>query len=199
MIHKTKWVCGITLVVLSIELLGLLTGCVTKHPEEAEIDSDTSRPVGKIVFEFGQEDKSDREFCRTGLMGITEYRCRIGVDCSTGAFPAYLNRAGYTGYDDGGVERITIIFRLDETYNNFILRLARGGNETTVVKVDRKRTYFVTNTMLGSGEGFRVGVCNLKLGTLNRGRHSIELTVANDGKGNATYQWDALALIAKRR
>jgi hypothetical protein len=51
--------------------------------------------------------------------------------------------------------------------------------------------------MLRSDEGFSVGVYNLKLGALKRGRHRIELTVAEDGKGNAVYQWDALALIAK--
>ena len=72
-----------------------------------------------------------------------------------------------------------------------------AGGETTVVRVDRRRTYLVTNTMLGSGEGYRVGVYNLKLGALKKGRHSIELTVEDDGKGNATYQWDALSLYAE--
>jgi len=90
-----------------------------------------------------------------------------------------------------------INFRLEQTYNDVVLRLARGGDETTVVTIDGKRTYIVTNTMLGSGEGYRVGVYNLKLGTLKKGRHSIELTVEDDGKGNATYQWDALSLYAE--
>jgi len=197
MIIKSKWAYGITLVALSIGLLGLLTGCRSVSPEEGTNDTDNSRPAGEVIFEFGQEDKSDGEFRWSGLRGITEYRCRVGVDCSTETFPAYLNRAGYSGYDSGGVERIIIVFRLDQAYNNVILRLARGGNETTVVKVDRRKTHLVTNTMLGSGEGYRVGVCNLKLGALKKGKYRIELTVADDGKGNATYQWDALSLIAK--
>jgi len=75
--------------------------------------------------------------------------------------------------------------------------LARGGDETTVVKVDRRKIYLLTNKMLGSSEGFGVGVYNLKLGPLKKGEHRIELTVADDRKGNATYQWDALSLIAK--
>jgi hypothetical protein len=50
------------------------------------------------------------------------------------------------------------------------LRLARGGDETTVVKVDRKRTYLVTNTMLGSGENYHFGFSNLKLGALKNTR-----------------------------
>ena len=157
--------------------------------------SDTVQPV--VIFAIGQEDKSDGEFRKYGLRGITEYRCRVGVDCSTETFPAYLNRAGYSGYDYGGVERIIISFRLDQTYNDFILRLARGGAETTVVTVDGKQTYLVTNTMLGSGEGYGVGVYNLELGALKKGRHTIEITVADDGKGNATYQWDALSLYSE--
>lgn len=157
--------------------------------------SDTDQPV--VIFAIGQEDKSDREFRSSGLGGITEYRCRVGVDCSTETFPAYLNRTGYSGYDYGGVERIIISFRLYQTYNDVILRLARGGAETTVVTVDGKRTHLVTNTMLGSGEGYRVGVYNLKLGALKKGGHTIEMTVADDGKGNATYQWDALALFTE--
>jgi hypothetical protein len=151
----------------------------------------------KVLFAIGQEDKSDREFRSSGFMGSTEYRCRVGVDCSTETFPAYLNRAGNTGYAYGGVERIIIVFRLDQAYNNVILRLARGGDETTVVRVDRRKTYLVTNQMLGSGEGYRVGVYNLKLGALKKGRHRIEMTVADDGKGNATYQWDALVLFSE--
>jgi len=197
MIIQSKWAYGITLVALSIGLLGLPIGCLSGFQEEGTIDPDFSRPAGEVIFEFGQEDKSDLEFRSSGLTDITEYRCRVGVDCSTKAFPAYLNRAGNTGYAYGGVERIIISFGLEQTYNDVILRLARGGDETTVVKVDRRKTYLVTNTMLGSREGFGVGVCNLKLGALKKGEHRIELTVADDGKGNATYQWDALSLFAK--
>jgi len=156
--------------------------------------SDTDQPV--VIFAIGQEDKSDREFRSSGFTGITEYRCRVGVDCSTEAFPEYLNRA-HSGYADSGVERIIISFRLDQAYNNVILHLARGGDGTTVVTVDGKQTHLVTNTMLGSGEGYRVGVYNLALGALKKGRHTIEMTVADDGKGNATYQWDALSLYAE--
>jgi hypothetical protein len=195
---ESRCACGTILVGFAIGLLGLLTACRSVSPEEAVIDPDSSPPVGEVIFEFGREDKSDSEFRSHGLEGTTEYRCRVGVDCSTEAFPARLNRAGDTGYDYGGVELIIVRFRLEQTCNDLILRLARGGDETTVVKVDRRRPCLVTNTMLGSSEGFRVGVCNLKLGALEKGEHRIELTVADDGKGNATYQWDALSLVARK-
>ena len=185
MIIKSKWAYGITLVALSIGLFGLLTSCLSD---------------GKVIFEFGREDKSDLEFRNRGLEDITEYRCRVGVDCSTEAFPAYLNRAGYLPkYAYGGVEHIIISFELNRSYDDVILRLTRGGDETTVVRVDQKETYLVTNTMLGSSEGYGVGVYNLKLGALKKGEHRIEMTVADDGKGNAQYQWDALSLIAEKR
>ena len=197
MIIKSNRVSTITLVTLSIGLLGLLAGCLSVSPTEGTIDSDSSRPEGVVIFEFGKEDKSDREFRRSGLDGITEYRCRVGVDCSTEAFPEYL-RLRYSKYVKSAVERILISFKLEQTYDDVILRLARGGDETTVVKVDGRKSYLVTNTMLGSAEGFHVGVCNLKLGALRKGEHRIELTVADDGKGSADYQWDALSLIAKK-
>ena len=104
---------SITRAALSVGLVSLLSGCIAVSPQEAADDSDTSRPVGKVIVEIGQEDKSDLEFRRSGLTGITEYRCQVGV--------------------------------------------------------------------------------------LRKGRHRIELTVADDGKGNAVYQWDALALIAVNR
>ena len=198
MVSKPKLVYVVTLVALSIGLLGLLTGCLSDFPLEDANDSNASGAVGEVIFEFGREDKSDFEFRRSGLRDITEYRCRVGVDCSTESFPQYLYQSN-SELAYSGVERIIISFKLDQTYNDVTLRLARGGDETTVVAVDRKRTYLVTNTMLGSGENYRVGVYNLKLGALKKGRHRIELTVADDGKGNATYQWDALALIAKKR
>ncbi len=153
------------------------------------------RPVENVFFTIGREDKSDSEFRFLGFSEITEYRCRVGVDCSTEAFPAYINR-GAT-YADGGVERIIISFRLDKAYNNVILRLVRGGDETTVVIVDGKQTYHVTNTMLGSGEGYRVGAYNLELATLKKGVHTIEMSMADDGKGNNVYQWDALSLFVR--
>jgi len=198
MIHKNKWLYGIALVALSVGLFGLIAGCLSRLSEEATNDPDTSRPVEKVIFEIGQEDKSYFEFNRSGFLQTTEYRCTGGVECSTEAFPEYLTLAE-SGYSVYGVERIIISFRLDQTYDDVTLRLARGGDETTVVRVDQNETYLVSNTMLGSGEGFHVGVYNLKLGELKRGRHRIELTVADDGKGNAAYQWDALSLVAKKQ
>ena len=51
--------------------------------------------------------------------------------------------------------------------------------------------------MLGSGEGYRVGAYNLELGSLKKGVHSIEMSLADDGKGNNIYQWDALSLFVR--
>ena len=187
-----------TFVSILILVLAVLIISVLPWSQSQSDDSDTTRPTGKVIFEIGQEDKRDWEFSRVGFEGQSEYTCRVGVDCSTEAFPQRLSRAGYTGYEYSSVERITISFTLDQKYKKVVLRLARGGDETTVVVVDGKRKkHRVTNTMLGSGEGFRVGVYNLELGALKKGEHTIEITMADDGKGNANYQWDALSLFAE--
>ena len=188
-----------TLVSILILFLAVLIMTLSPWGQVQSDDADKNRPAGKVIFEIGQEDKSDMEFRRSGLREQTKYRCQVGVDCSTESFPAYLILKGYPGYKDGGVEHITIIFKLKRNYNNVVLRLVRGGDETTVVTVDGKQTHLVTNTMLGSGEGYRVGVYNLTLGELKKGEHTIEMTVADDGKGNNVYQWDALSLFAKKR
>ncbi len=51
--------------------------------------------------------------------------------------------------------------------------------------------------MLGSNEGHLVGGHDLDLGSLDKGQHSTQLTVADDGKGNGTYQWDAIKMFAR--
>ena len=96
-----------------------------------------------------------------------------------------------------GAQRIFIEFNLDRVYRSLVLRLARAGAETTVVKVDDRAPQEVTNTMLGSDEGFSAGAYDLALGRLDTGDHLIELTVADDGKGNGSYVWDAIALFAQ--
>jgi len=160
-------------------------------------EPDTSRPVGKELFTIGQEDKSQYEFCLEGFRGEPEYTCRVEADYAAEAFPRWLYRAPIPSYADDGVERITIIFTLDHDYNEVVLRLVRAGAETAVVTVDGKRTHLVTNSMLESNEGYIFGAYNLTLGALNKGTHTIQLTLADDGTGNDMHVWDAIALFAR--
>lgn len=147
----------------------------------------------ELIFAIGKEDKTDQEFLNHGWTGRDEYTCRATSDCEEGSFPAELHVPGvYISY---GVVKLTILFELRRSYNRLVLRLVRGGNETTVVTVDGRKTYSVTNTMLGSAEGFRVGSYELDMGGLEEGEHWLEFTVATDGKGNGAYQWDALRLF----
>ena len=191
---------ALTILIVVVQLIGYAT-TKTSMPTSQSLESDTSRPAGNEIFAIGREDKSDLEFRSSGFSGHPEFTCTVGVDCSTQSFPQRLHRAQASAYArtyvDAGVERITIKFSLEQAYNNVVLCLARGGSETTVVTIDGKRTYFVTNEMLGSYDGYGVGVYNLMLGALKKGVHTIQLTVADDGKGNGTYQWDALALFAR--
>jgi len=111
----------------------------------------------------------------------------------------YHCRAGETTHDHAGVERIIVRFKLAQACDDVILRLARGGAETTVVKLDRHKACLVPNTMLGSSESVRFGVGSLRLGALRIGEHRIELIVVDDGKGSGRYHWDAVSLVAREQ
>ena len=158
-------------------------------------NSDTEPPEGKVIFQIGQEDKK-LEFLTRGFTGIHEYMCTAGMNCIPTSFPARSYRMSAANIGDySGVAQITIEFKLKRYYNEVVLRLARWGAETTVVTVDGKETHHVTSNMLGSNEDVH-GVYNLALGALSKGRHTILLTVAEDGKGNGRHSWDALVLFA---
>ncbi len=177
---------------IGISLLLAMTTVAIWGQEQPNVPNTDSRV---IIFQIGQEDRSDREFQRMGWKGQKEYTCHIGVDCKDEKFPAEL-LVPKSDYPDYGVECVTIYFEVKKA-GNAILRLARGGDETTVVLIDRERKYIVTSAMLGSGEGFRVGTYELAIGSINIGWHSIEFTVLIDGKANGAYQWDAITLFAQ--
>lgn len=150
----------------------------------------------KVILAIGKEDQSDAEFASNGFAGKDEYSCEVGVDCIASKFPQRHERKGNRNYDSNGVQRIYINFALDSTYGRVFLRLARAGGETTVVKLDDRKAAKVTNVMLGSDEGYHQGAYDLALGRIGKGKHTIELTVAFDGKGNGSYIWDAIELFA---
>jgi hypothetical protein len=51
--------------------------------------------------------------------------------------------------------------------------------------------------MLESSDHGTYGVYDLTLGALKKGTHTLQLTVADDRKGNGRYNWDALTLFAE--
>jgi hypothetical protein len=158
-----------------------------------EQPSPTAARDAEVIFTIGKEDKSDREFLNAGWYGKEEFVCRPATDWADQSFPAELHIHG--AYESYGVVRVKVLFELKRSYTRIVLRLARGGDETTVVRVDGQQTYHVTNAMLGSAEGFVIGSYELDIGGLEQGEHSLEFTVAEDGKGNGAYQWDALRLF----
>jgi hypothetical protein len=148
--------------------------------------------TGKVIFAIGTENGSDGEFRSSGWVGKEEYVFDAATSTADD-FPAELHVKG--SYESFGVVRLRVVFTLDKSYERIILRLVRGGDETTVLVVDDEKTYYVTSTMLGSGEGFRAGAYNLDLGSMAEGKHWLDFSVAPEPKGNGTYQWDALRLF----
>jgi len=158
-------------------------------------DLESQIVLARALFIIGVEDESWREFRNDGFEGQNVYSCVVGVNCSADNFPHYLHIfPDDPYYDQRGVMRIVISFTLDKLERDVVLRLARGGLETTEVTVDGGEKYLVTASMLGSNEGFIVGSYDLEIGSLEKGSHTIELAVAMDGKGGGSYEWDALVL-----
>jgi hypothetical protein len=185
-----------TLVSILILVLAVLMITIFPWSSAQSEDYDNNRPKGEVIFKLGQEDKSEYDFTARSFKDNPEYTCHVGVDCSTETFPPGMYRL-FPGYVNRDVKCVTIIFDLKRHYKELVLRLARSGSETTVVVIDGTQTYHVTGEMLGSREGNIFGVYNLSLGSFDKGTHTIVITVADDGIGNGTYGWDALALIAK--
>ena len=150
----------------------------------------------EVIFRIGEENRVSAEFYKRGFEEQLSYICTIGVDFSNKTFPKRHYRANYRDSNrDFGVENIEIIFTLEKNYRNIIFRLARSGSETTTVIVDDEHEYVVTADMLGSSDNGGYGSYDLELGALNKGTHSMVLTVADDGNGNGAYGWDALIIF----
>ena len=64
------------------------------------------------------------------------------------------------------------------------------------MNLDNEHIYEVTSAMLGSDEHTHWGSYDLSLGALEKGIHNIEFSVADDGKGDGRFVWDAILLYA---
>jgi hypothetical protein len=91
----------------------------------------------KSYSEFAsEEDKNWSEFVSGGFDQYQEYICQIDVDCTVEDIPAGLYEGDSPrGYSDE-VPKLTIVFQLSRDYSELMLRLARGGSETTAVPGD---------------------------------------------------------------
>jgi len=148
-----------------------------------------------LILEIGQEDGSYVEFANKGFRDLDEFHCSTEQITSADTFPLGHFILGVV--TDRGVSRVVFDLIFDEAYDRVVLRLAREGSETTVVTVDEKTEYQVTAEMLGSRDGNHFGVYDLLVGPLEKGKHTIVLTVLDDGKSAGHYAWDALKLLVR--
>jgi hypothetical protein len=147
------------------------------------------------ILEIGQEDGSYAEFANKGFRDIDEFHCSMEQVPSADTFPLGHFIDGVV--TDRGVSRVVFDLTFDEAYDRVVLRLAREGSETTIVTVDEKTEYQVTAEMLGSRDGNHFGVYDLIVSPLEKGEHTIVLTVLDDGKSAGHYAWDALKLLVR--
>jgi hypothetical protein len=68
--------------------------------------------------------------------------------------------------------------------------------ETIIVRLDDNRQFKVSSDLMvpETYEHSPFGSYELALGRLDKGIHHIELSVADDGKGNGRFGWDAIIL-----
>lgn len=181
-------------VILISVILFTVTNCATVKQVPPAINAGTDG----ILFEIGEEDGGRSEFQQSGWKDIHEYEYTVGINSMTDGFPSHMYASSKVSlWDSTAVESLKIIFNLSRSIEKVTLRLVRAGAETTIVKLDTKGTYEVTADMLGCSEHSDFGSYDLNLGPLEKGIHNIELSVADDGKGNGRYGWDAIILIAQ--
>jgi hypothetical protein len=179
--------CGV--VVMAALLVS--TSCVSQIPPVTDAGPDG------VLFEIGEVDHSRHDYKQTGWEGIQEYEYIIGVNSLSDGFPSHLYVPSLKDiWDSTAVVHLRIKFKLSKSFEQVILRIARAGDETTIVNLDNEHIYEVTSAMLGSDEHSNWGSYDLSLGALEKGIRNIEFSVADDGKGNGRYGWDAIILYA---
>lgn len=144
----------------------------------------------ETIFEIGVQDNSYNEFKLEGFKEIEEFILNCGENYATGDFP-YGHFAPEI-ISNRGVQSIVIQFETEEDYSKGILLLSREGSETTRVLIDEDAEYRITSEMLGSRDGNHFGSYELDIGAIPAGKHSIRLTVDDDGKSIGGYAWDAI-------
>jgi hypothetical protein len=147
------------------------------------------------ILEIGKQDGSSAEFANKGFRDLDEFHCSTEKVPSADTFPLAHFVEGVVS--DRGVSRVAFDLNFGEAYDRVVVRLAREGSETTVVAVDGKTEYQVTAKMLGSRDGNQFGVYDLQVGPLEKGGHTIVLTVLDDGKTTGGYAWDALKVLVR--
>ena len=152
-----------------------------------------------VIFSIGEVDQSSSELNWRDFSNIRFVSIEAdGVTDPTLLPLRLINPAGPHPPERGdAAQEVDIIFRLKRDVSDAVLRLARGGDSVTLVTVDGSDAYRVTHTMLGSEEGGIFGSYDLSLGPLEKGEHTINLSMPDDGLGyNGSYRWDGIVLFS---
>ena len=149
------------------------------------------------IFSIGELDKLPFEFSGLSFGNVQE----VEIDADGMVDPNMIPRrlihpdGPYSPDRSDSARELLINFKITHEQNSIFLRLARSGDPDTLVKIDDSREYRVSADMLGSGEGGNYGVYDLPIGALERGNHTISLTIPDNGVGtDGSYSWDAVIL-----
>ena len=150
-----------------------------------------------VIFALGEMNNGYWELRNSGLEGVHEYECTVGVDCVTAEFPSGLYHMDFLPRvpDKDGVATARIRFNLEEDVDLPILRIARGGSETLLVQVDEAPPVELPASAFHppSRDGWGVGVYDLNIGPLDSGEHVIALSM-EPVPGDGSLGFDAIIL-----
>ena len=154
-------------------------------------------PICNPIFTIGELNKSGDEFLGVDFRKVQKLEIDADGIVDPTKIPGRLIHPDGDNSPDSSdaVKEISINFKILDEESGLFLRIARAGDEDTLVIIDNINEYRVTPEMLGSDEGRIFGAYDLHLGTLNKSNHNILLTMPDDGLGsNGSYYWDAIIL-----
>ena len=183
----------------TIFVTALLTILAATNPARGEDIPIVQPNASGVLFTIGDEDGVRYPYKKSGWSGIDQFACTIGKDCDVSTFPSHLRTtSSEADWADTAVERVRVKFATSAPFDDVVLRLVRAGAETIVVRLDDREDMMVTKSMMTpkTYEHSGFGAVNLQLGRVNAGTHVLQLSVAEDGEGNARFGWDSILLRA---
>ena len=155
-------------------------------------------PTCNPIFSIGELNETSIEFAWEGFRYVREVEIDADGIVDPTKIPGRLIHPDSHHYSPDrwdAVKEITINFKIEDDESGVFLRIARAGDCDTLVVVDEMNKHRVTAEMLGSGRKSKFGEYDLYLGPLNKGNHSIILTIPDDGLGTiGSIKWDAIIL-----
>lgn len=147
---------------------------------------------------IGKANGDPFDFNTSNVFRDTQFVWVVGKNNDWSTFPAYLSTRSTAPYWDpqgGAVQSEEIDFTTTRSVKKLSIQVVKAGAETLLMSFDGVVHRFTAGS-IGSGEGGKTGVADLKLMSVPSGSHSLRLSLADDGAGNGRCMIDAIRITA---